>query len=182
MPLSDLFFGTDFFNRLGRRNIRGDELATMIALGGVVGGGALVSREASQSIDADAVTPVIFDSETYDDAGFFDLGGAPTRLTVPAGITRIQLWCTLRWTEDAAIELITVSLKNGDDFSSENAGPGMFADFRNPQDDDFGYYITLSSASVVVVEGDFFELGVEHTNATDPQDLLKAQFGILALR
>ena len=98
MSLSDLFFGTDFFNRIGRKNIRGDELAALIAaegglLSGQIGQGCAVQRAPAETItDGFPGVTVIwtgFPNPFYDDLGFFS-GAAPTRLTIPAVTPAIQ--------------------------------------------------------------------------------------------
>ena len=87
MALIDLFFGTDFFNRIGRKNIRGDELAALINAQGAsanIGKGALVAFNGNFSVPNSLDQFVTWDTLIYDDLGFTDLGGAnPERLVIP---------------------------------------------------------------------------------------------------
>ena len=109
MALSDLFFGTDFFNRIGRKNIRGDELAAMLGGGIRQGQGALISRSSPQSIPGQAVpTPptkiIDFDTVVYDDLNF--AGPNDDGFTIPdldPPIQRVQLWCHLSWFPNAGV-------------------------------------------------------------------------------
>ena len=109
MNLSDLFFGTDFFNRLGRKNIRGDELKTLLGVGNA---GAFYSSLGSgtppyttaggiTTVTAGAPMPII--------------GGAGTTVGPQNGITGLGASVPLSFTVanagdyDVTFSLVTVT-------------------------------------------------------------------------
>lgn len=92
MNLNEMWFGVDVVNRTGRKNIRGDELAALIAAaaGGPsaqVGKGVAVQRAPALAV-ADGfpgqveVTWTGFPNPFYDDLNFWSAGD-PTKLTIP---------------------------------------------------------------------------------------------------
>jgi hypothetical protein len=106
MNLSDLWFGTDVVNRTGRKNIRGDELAALIAASGLgaspfTGASVSARRAGAFSVpDGFGGYDLQFDAGTdFDDLGFFD-AGQPTRLTIPdtdPAISRVLVIGNLVW-------------------------------------------------------------------------------------
>lgn len=83
MNLSDLFFGTDVVNRTGRNNIRGDELAALLAASGLVGytQNCRVRRTTNQTLVSGGAANVVYESADFDTDNMFDLAADPDRLT-----------------------------------------------------------------------------------------------------
>lgn len=128
--------------------------------------GALVAR-ATTLVGFNATPPayIPFDSEVYDTAGIFD-PAQPTRLTVPAGASRVRLTSNLLFTSVTNGEVVAVTLdKNG----STAGFPGTFA----LRDVGVGNAIWLTGETSVVnvVPGDFFALRC-WPNADNAIDLL----------
>jgi len=103
MSLTDLFIGTDFFNRLGRRNIRGDELADMIGatrasaqLGGPYPLGTSGGPYPTGSVLID-FSPPAGGGINFDDGGFIDFSKNVAGFVIPDGVTRFQCTIVGRW-------------------------------------------------------------------------------------
>ncbi len=100
MNLSDLWFGTDFFNRIGRKNIRGDELATLIA---EASGGVSTSLRASLNqfgavaIPTGTPTTVVFDNVGIDVGGWVPGDDPTNNIVVPAGVSAIVAYANGIW-------------------------------------------------------------------------------------
>lgn len=78
----------------------------------LVGRGALATLTGSQSIPNNAGAILSWGGVDYDDAGIWS-AGSPTRLTVPAGITRVRLTANIEWANaSTGIRRLTVR-KNG---------------------------------------------------------------------
>jgi hypothetical protein len=125
-------------------NVPGPTIFTRVAL---PFRGALARKTSTQSIAANTDTAIAFNGTTYDTDGFWSSGN-PTRLTVPAGITRVRLACAWRMTGGAA-NVQTKMLRNGADFvgmASISASTG----FTNG-------HLFAATAVVSVAAGDFFE-------------------------
>jgi len=128
--------------------------------------GALVRRASTLSITT-TPTSVPFTDATYDTDGFWS-GAAPTRLTVPAGITKVRLWARLRWTGGSANHGARI-YKNGAAF----AGQGDFKAASGYTDADYSFGSTV----VAVATGDYFELQ-PYASATRTGGANEVQFAI----
>lgn len=115
--------------------------------------GAIVSMAAAQSIPDSTNTVLDFDTEIYDLGGWHESVTNPSRLTVPAGVTKIIIETWVKYTANATGRRLLNYLKNG----VAAAGDGM---------NSFNFdaassgVTTLSStfAPIDVVEGDYFEV------------------------
>lgn len=128
--------------------------------------GALVRRATTLSITT-TPTAVPFTDATYDTDGFWS-GAAPTRLTVPAGITKVRLWARLRWTGGSANHGARI-FRNGAAF----VGQGDFKAASGYTDADYSF----GSAVVAVTAGDYFELQ-PYASATRTGGANEVQFAI----
>jgi len=190
MSLTDLFFATDFFNRLGRANIRGDELAALLStegglVGGQIGKGALVQRAPAETItDGFPGVTIIFTSfpiPTYDDLGFWSAGD-PTKLTVPLTsppIQRVQITCSTVWSSDASSSKHIEIKKNGITVDASGLA-GVPASAGAPVTTQ---YINAVSAPFSVVAGDFFELqAIQFSSPSASKTLARATMAILVVK
>lgn len=175
MNLSDLWFGVDVFNRTGRKNIRGDELATMLAASGSfvsphAGKGAGVRRDTTISIVSGFTIVPDFDELFYDDLGFSDIGGAnPERLTIPdvdPPITRVQCshYSDYGSQSQAGFREMRIafngSQSTGDVHTCVNRVP------NHPTPGSSALY-TFTGQSVPVVAGDFFNLRINQNSGVN---------------
>lgn len=128
--------------------------------------GALVRRATTATLTATA-TALAFTDATYDTDGFWS-GAAPTRLTVPAGVTKVRLWARISWTGGSANHGARI-FRNGASFVGQ-------ADFIAAS----GYTnadVSLVSAVVAVTPGDYFEI-LAFTSANRTSVANGLQFGI----
>jgi hypothetical protein len=110
--------------------------------------GALAVKTATQAIAASVTTPISYDAVGYDTRGFWS-AGAPTRLTVPAGVTRVIVSASTRFTGGTG-SYQTVIRRNGvevNGIASQSMASGFTAG-----------HINMSTAVLSVTAGDWFEV------------------------
>lgn len=118
--------------------------------------GCLAYKQANQSIAAGAGgTAVVFDAEIYDTDEIHSTVTNASRLTVPAGVTRVSLSANVTFEPTAYFTQIAFA-KNG---SSAFVG-GVASDLVAL------VYHNISTAAIPVVGGDYFELRVSHGDAS----------------
>lgn len=101
---------------------------------------------------ADATeTAVSWDLEDFDDQSFWD-AGAPTRLTVPAGVTRVRLTAGIRWTANGTGER---RLKIRGNPAGTHEANSIWASDDRPSDDTGD--ATVTTPIITVAAGDYFE-------------------------
>ena len=115
--------------------------------------GALVRIAANQSIVNTLVTTLAWDAEEYDTDSIHDNVTNNSRLTVPAGITRVRLSAKIQWGAAAAgYRQIYVRKAAGTFFGQ----PETIYDV----DSAISHQTDIISPPVVVVAGDYFEVFV----------------------
>ena len=192
MQLSDLFFWTDCRNRVGFKNIGGDELAALLAASGLissphVGLGAAVHRNDAVAIADNNAINVTFQIEDYDDLGFFDLAGDATKLTIPALTPPIQRVVvgggalfdnTANGTSNVAIR------RNGSILGFNAAGVGTRSATRNFAPGLIDAQVTTITSSLKATAGDEFQLvaGVNDLTPAANLSVLQPTFYIYVLR
>jgi hypothetical protein len=112
--------------------------------------GALVRKTIDQSVAASTWTAIQFDTVGYD-TGAFHSSGANTRLTVPAGVTRVALVANLRF-EGGSTNWIAAIRRNGVEIAGGGAASAA-SGFTDGQ-------LNLASAVVPVAAGDWFDVAV----------------------
>lgn len=133
--------------------------------------GAVVSRTGNTPMSRDAYTPVPFPAELHDDANIHDNAVNNTRLTVPAGVTRVAVSFMSEIT-NAWQWNIAIIIKNG---TTTVARGGML--------DNGGYVrtnILLNTGFIDVVAGDYFELW-SWTPATVATDNTARTWGMMEI-
>lgn len=110
--------------------------------------GALVTKSTTQSLLSSTTTALTFDTEEYDTSGFHDNVTNNSRLTVPAGVSRVRV-SGMVTRQTTANQLYADIAKNGSDF----IGKGE-ADTDTSGSDS----VNVISAIVDVSPGDYFEL------------------------
>lgn len=115
---------------------------------GVAFNGALVQLTSPETIPDNLGTVIPWDATVYDVGGWWSVGN-PTRLTVPAGVSRVIVSCNIQWAANNVGERLVVQRKNDGTFPGQGASrlvPIELADAN------------VHSAVVDVVAGDFFEI------------------------
>ena len=167
MSLSDLFFGTDFFNRLGRKNIRGDELAALLSEAGLGAGQigmSAVASGANQDINNASDQPLVWDTIEEDDLGFLDVSsGSPRneRFIIPdvdPPINKVIFGGAFRWEQSLAGDTRMINMRFN--FSEHGAlfptaAMQMTATMQDPA---FANRNSVSSGPTRVSPGDIFTL------------------------
>jgi len=115
--------------------------------------GALLRRSTNFSVaTTGAYVPISWQSAVYDSDALWD-AGQPTRLTVPAGVTKVRLTGNIEWQTSPTSQLVEIRMNGGGVI-----GGGSFI-VRG----DSGYsnqMRNIASAVLPVVAGDWFELTV----------------------
>ena len=121
--------------------------------------GALVVKSGTQSIANATNVDVTWQTVIYDTDAFFS-GGSPTKLTVPAGVTRVRLSGVVDWSATGVQNKRAVQiLKN--DAVFDGFGQNTRIDSGTASDEQRQGVV---SAIVDVDEGDFFEINVRQTS------------------
>ncbi len=120
--------------------------------------GALVSKNAQQTINTGAVTALTWQTVGYDTSSFFS-AGANTRLTVPAGVSYVRALANFNWVAGNFRRTVLIR-KNGLDF----IGQGR-TDFLSGLSIEGS--IGVVSAVVSVVATDYFEAYAFQNSAGD---------------
>jgi hypothetical protein len=115
-----------------------------------IGKGALVTTNATTSLLTATPTKVIYGVETFDDSSIHTAGN-PTRLTVPAGVTRIKLHCNAGFSANSSGNRSVAITKNGaisgqPGLPSVTGSPGTIENYN------------LSSSMIAVTAGNYFEV------------------------
>lgn len=139
--------------------------------------GVLVDLTVNEAITASTPTKIPWDEEQFDTDGFWTIG-TPTRLTIPSGsgITKIQLFANLGWQPSATGTFRSSAFfKSGSETFEGSGSNGMPPATGHVM----GY--SMASAPIIVAEGDYFELDVEH-DASGPLNINTGPASWFALR
>lgn len=135
--------------------------------------GALVKLTAGESIAAATVTAVPWDAAEYDTDSIW-AGGAPTRLTVPSGVTRVRLKAAGHFGAfSAAKRRLYQMTKNGLDFTG---APKIDVDSTENGTSS----ANIASPDLIVVATDYFEFNVFHNDSV-ARDLSANEFTWFAM-
>jgi len=134
--------------------------------GGVPFGGALVQSGSNQSIITATFVPLTFSSNVYDTDSLHNPAVNPTRLTVPAGWTKVRLYGGIQWASDSIGRRWIMFYKNGASFPGH--AESQYLPRNNAENSN-------ASPPVPCAENDYFELVVRTASSgTDtiqgPQD------------
>jgi hypothetical protein len=117
--------------------------------------GALTQKTATQSVAANTETAITFNSTIYDTDSFWS-NANPTRLTVPAGVTRVVVSANVRITGGSTSAQLQLRMNGGDVVGVGNVN--MSTGLTVAQ-------INAVSAPISVTAGDYFEASVFVTAA-----------------
>ena len=124
--------------------------------------GALVSTLANQSIANGTWTSVLYTTEAYDTDALHDNAVNPSRMTVPAGWSRVRLSAGVTWEANSTSERLIRFEKNGAEFVGMS-----YSRMRASSSSDNA----IASPAVVVVPGDYFEVRVYQASGS-PKNVL----------
>jgi len=124
--------------------------------------GVLLTLSADETIPHNTVTGVSWDTETYDTDGFHESVTNPSRITIPAGVSRVRLNATIGFDANATGERLIRFAKAG---VSTFAGCGHM---RLPAGTTSGYFgMNITSGILDVSSGDYFTCAVFQTSGGD---------------
>jgi hypothetical protein len=130
--------------------------------------GALVKKSVDQTTaDYSAGAFVAFDTEVYDTDGFHDNASNNSRLTVPAGVTKVRVGCGCRLSSGTSTDWTSLAVSKNGSRDFPGAGSAIAGDTGS------GARLNCWSAIVTVVEGDYFEAFIQtetDTSITVGQD------------
>lgn len=113
--------------------------------------GASAYRSSLQSISNATSTAVSWNAEEFDTDSIHDNSSNPSRLTVPSGVSFVDVMATGEWgSPSGAYRYLSIR---------RNVSNILAGDFRAPL---FEAYASISTGPVAVVPGDYFELYVQH--------------------
>jgi hypothetical protein len=110
-----------------------------------------VTRAADQPVASSTMTAVAWEAVEFDDAGMWSAGN-PTRLTVPAGVSKVRLSANLRFVTTSSVGYRYIRIiRNGVDF------PGRAEDLDTvPSNGDNA--LSVTTGIIPVQPGDYLEL------------------------
>jgi hypothetical protein len=115
--------------------------------------GAMVRKSANQSIPSGTNTPVTWQTAIYDTSGIYNPSN-PTRLTVPAGVTKVRLAAQIVFGSNATGKRDVLIQKNGslnyDGRATTNALPVTGTSQTMT--------VNITSPVLEVTQGDYFEI------------------------
>ena len=145
-------------------------------------GGAMVELTSAETITISVDTAMPWDQIEYDTDSFW-AGGQPTRLTIPAGVTRVRLHACISWEAEATMvpSYRQVRFKKDGAYTSQGlAGQSVLVstDFNGAI-----IYTECTSPPLVVTAAQYFEVFVlhTHTTSTDVNADEQTYFGIEVL-
>lgn len=109
--------------------------------------GAKVQLTGNVTVTSSAAQIISWGSADFDTNSFWS-GGAPTRFTVPSGVTMVELTAGTRSTGSGTVQLSLQIKRNGTDYVAQDAKQSGFANGGN----------NCFSGPVPVTAGDYFEL------------------------
>lgn len=119
--------------------------------------GALAYRSSDVSLANSTPAQVSWNAESYDTDAIWSVG-APTRLTVPTGVTKVRLACVLSFPTNSGVASASI-IKNGD------TGPSVFPGQGGTRVSSGSTAIRVEghTAVISVTAGDYFEVRATHT-------------------
>ncbi len=145
-------------------------LAAAPSLGNIRG--ALAFSAVAQTITTVSETVVTFASEAFDTDSIHDLITSNSRLTVPAGVTKIRLSASTLWQlNNTGYRQIRIKKNGGSGGVDLNRGTYIPTALSGAGGAEIPLGMTLVTGIIETVAGDFFEMFVEH-NRSGNLDLL----------
>ncbi|MEH6546922.1 MAG: hypothetical protein V7701_10860 [Sneathiella sp.] len=116
-------------------------------------GGALLSKDVDQTVTNSSSQSLTWESATYDTDGFHDPTSNNSRLTIPIGVSKVQLTAQIRWDGTTTNIREVQFYKNG-----ANAYAGRA--FKRAEALSGTTLQSLTSPVLAVTAGDYFEVAV----------------------
>jgi hypothetical protein len=140
----------------GNVGITGALTATGIAGGANIGRGALIRKTGTQSITTGTITALTWGAATFDDAAVWSIV-TPSRLTVPAGFSRVMIMAGVLWSPNVSGYRQLDIRKNGALFTGS---PGSTVQAITTADNMAQNIVSWCA----VTPGDYFEAYVYQTS------------------
>ena len=121
--------------------------------------GCLVFNSTDQSITTSTNTYLSFDSEVYDTNNFHETSTNNSRITIPKGISVVEVFCAVRWAANSTGFRVVELAKNND--ASERGCPRHLISASNDTS------TSMSSAPLYVSENDYFEVQVYQSSGSN---------------
>lgn len=121
--------------------------------------GALVERTTTLARTSTPITATVFVAEVYDTDGFATLGTNDDRVTVPSGVTKVQLSAMMGCTDCSGRKRLEVIHKNSGGTTQRRYGGSV----DNTETDN---YASLVTQIIPVSSGDYFELYSDSADAS----------------
>ena len=139
-------------------SISGDSISAISSTGTALKRGTIY-RTTDTTVNYTSQTTVPFEAAYEDTDNFWNVSN-PSRLTVPAGLTKIKLFYTIHFKNVANnAEMFSQIWKNGSILDA----PGIAYDLQdNPSNTD--RYLHSVTSPIDVTAGDYFEVGVNVPN------------------
>lgn len=128
-----------------------------VAAAGQPGALLRLTAASTQTIPDATPTAVTWDSIQYDDLSFWS-GGNPSRITIPAGVTRVRITGGIRWTASGTGERKLKVRSNGGTYEANS----IWGSDDRPSDASGD--ATITSPILEVTAGQYFELIVEQNS------------------
>lgn len=153
----------------GDQNANGHAITGLTSIAGTstaqflnVGAGCLVRRTSNQTIPSGINTAITWSTEDFDAAGIWTISD-PTRLTVPATITRVRLTAGVEWASRTG-GFVRVNPRMNGGGTQPHGLPRDARDYTTS----FNVTQNIASGIIVCAPGDYFELIVQQsTGALD---------------
>ncbi len=147
---------------IGGSGTKNDWTISLSGLRGVPGDifrGALVYKTADQAISNATFNMLTWDVEEYDTDSIHSNVTNNSRLTVPAGVTRVKVICHIDWDGNTSGDRIIDIRRNGNTSGTVGVGGNIIP---STNFGDLEHHAT--TATLTVVSGDYFEVFVFQTS------------------
>jgi hypothetical protein len=122
--------------------------------------GCLLYKAANQTLTTGTATNVTWDSEEYDTGSFHSTSTNTSRITIPAGITKVRLSAMIGFSTSSVVgERYVAFRKDGADFIG-----GTRASVTGAASPVGVQMVHIETPIIVVAEGNYFEVRVHQTS------------------
>lgn len=142
-------------------NNNASDIEIVAAGGGGSTSGAHVRRDTDLPIVT--TTDIVWQTESYDDDSFIDIGSDPTHITVPSGVTRVNISCNLKFTNTVTVGtnyILEIRHLNSSDALQERVAG------QNGQWGTGAPNVSACALGVPVVATDYFEVRIFCSDTT----------------
>lgn len=121
-----------------------------------------VNRTTSDPISGATLQVMTWENEEYDDDGFADLGTNDDRITIPAGVTRVNASVFMEMTNITASVRLNTQIAH---FNSSDVFQGFVA-YMEIENEDTTSNVTVTGLGTTVVAGDYLTVRTFHNDTS----------------